>query len=74
MQGFGWLSEDDFVNHFAADVDPVMAKVMYQQPLAAAVFGDVMGVPAWKTQKGIQPLERRRRAASAAADILLIAR
>jgi pimeloyl-ACP methyl ester carboxylesterase len=51
MQGFGWLSEDDFVNHFAADVDPVMAKVMYavQQPLAAAVFGDVMGVPAWKT-------------------------
>ncbi len=28
-QGFGWLSEDDFVNHFAADVDPVQAKVMY---------------------------------------------
>jgi pimeloyl-ACP methyl ester carboxylesterase len=51
MQGFGWLSEDDFVSHFAADVDPVMAKMMYavQQPLAAAVFGDVMGVPAWKT-------------------------
>ena len=24
-QGFGWLSEDDFVNHFAADVDPVQA-------------------------------------------------
>ena len=23
--GFGWLSEDDFVNHFAADVDPVSA-------------------------------------------------
>src|SRR6202042_3371019 len=21
-QGFGWLSEDDFVHHFAADVDP----------------------------------------------------
>jgi hypothetical protein len=35
-QGFGWLSEDDFVHHFAADVDPVQAKVMYavQQPLA----------------------------------------
>ena len=51
MQGFGWLSEDDFVNHFAADVDPVMAKMMYavQQPLATAVFGEVMGVPAWKT-------------------------
>jgi pimeloyl-ACP methyl ester carboxylesterase len=51
-QGFGWLSEDDFVNHFAADVDPVRARVMYavQQPLAASAFGDVMGVPAWKTR------------------------
>jgi pimeloyl-ACP methyl ester carboxylesterase len=50
-QGFGWLSEDDFVHHFAADVDPVQAKVMYavQQPLAGSAFGDVMGVPAWKT-------------------------
>jgi pimeloyl-ACP methyl ester carboxylesterase len=50
-QGFGWLSEDDFVDHFAADVDPVRAKVMYavQQPLAASALGDVMGVPAWKT-------------------------
>src|SRR2546430_11492492 len=50
-QGFGWLSEDDFVNHFAADVDPVRAKVMYpvQQPLAMSAFGEVMGVPAWKT-------------------------
>jgi pimeloyl-ACP methyl ester carboxylesterase len=50
-QGFGWLSEDDFVHHFAADVDPVRARVMYavQQPLAASAFGDVMGVPAWKT-------------------------
>ena len=50
-RGFGWLSEDDFVHHFAADVDPVRAKVMYavQQPLAVSAFGDVMGVPAWKT-------------------------
>src|SRR3984957_3029631 len=50
-QGFGWLSEDDFVNHFAADVDPVKAKVMYavQQALGASVLGDVVGVPAWKT-------------------------
>ena len=24
-QGFGWLPEDDFVHHFAADVDPVKA-------------------------------------------------
>src|SRR5512133_309465 len=34
-QGYAWLPEDDFVNHFAADVDPVTAKVMHavQQPL-----------------------------------------
>ncbi len=52
QQGFTWLSQDDFVNHFAADVDPVKAKVMYavQQPLAASAFGDLMGVPAWKSQ------------------------
>jgi len=25
-RGFGWLSEDDFVNHFAADVDPTQAE------------------------------------------------
>jgi pimeloyl-ACP methyl ester carboxylesterase len=51
-RGFNWLSEDDFVQHFAGDVDPVQAKVMYavQQPLAASAFGDVMGVPAWKTR------------------------
>jgi len=50
-QGFGWLSEDDFVRHFAADVDPVRAKVMYavQQPLAGSTFADIMGVPAWKS-------------------------
>src|SRR2546425_6567364 len=49
-QGFVWLAEDDFVGHFAADVDPVKARVMYavQQALAASTFGDVMGVPAWK--------------------------
>jgi pimeloyl-ACP methyl ester carboxylesterase len=48
-RGFGWLSEADFVNHFAADVDPIWARVMYavQQPLASSAFTDVMGVPAW---------------------------
>src|SRR3984957_5388308 len=51
-RGFNWLPEDDFVQHFAGDVDPVQAKVMYavQQPLAASAFGDVMGLPAWKTR------------------------
>jgi pimeloyl-ACP methyl ester carboxylesterase len=50
-RGFGWLPEDDFVKHFAADVDPVKAKVMHavQQPLAGSTFNDVMGVPAWKS-------------------------
>jgi len=50
-QGFAWLPEGDFVNHFAADVDPLKAKVMYavQQPLAASALGEVMGVPAWKS-------------------------
>jgi pimeloyl-ACP methyl ester carboxylesterase len=50
-QGFGWLSEDDFVNHFASGVDPVRANVLYavQQPLAVSAFADVIGVPAWKS-------------------------
>jgi pimeloyl-ACP methyl ester carboxylesterase len=48
-QGFGWLSEDDYVGHFAADVDPVQARVMHatQQPLAGAIFTTVAGDPAW---------------------------
>ena len=48
-QGLGWLPEDDYVHHFAADVAPVRARVMHaaQQPLAASTFGDVMGDPAW---------------------------
>ena len=50
-RGFGWLPEDDFVNHFAADVDPTRARVLYavQQALASSAFTDVMGVPAWKS-------------------------
>ena len=49
-QGFAWLAEDDFVSHFAADIDPTWARVMYsvQQPLAGSAFTDVMGEPAWK--------------------------
>ena len=50
-KAFAWLPEDDFVNHFAADVDAAKAKVMFavQQPLAASALEDVMGVPAWKS-------------------------
>ena len=50
-QGFAWLPEDDFVNHFAADVDPTKAKVMHatQQPLAGTALQEKMGTPAWKS-------------------------
>jgi pimeloyl-ACP methyl ester carboxylesterase len=39
------------VGHFAADIDPVKARVMdaVQQALAASTLEDVMGVPAWKS-------------------------
>ncbi len=49
-QGYAWLPRDDFVNHFAADLPPDEASVMYaaQQPLVASTLGDVVGVPAWK--------------------------
>ena len=49
-RGFVWLSEEDFVKYFAADVDSIKAKVLYavQQPLAATGFNEVMGAPAWK--------------------------
>ncbi len=50
-RGFGWLSEDDFVNPFAGDVDPTWARVLYaaQQPIALSAFDEVMGAPAWKS-------------------------
>ena len=50
-EGFAWLPEDDFLAHFAPDVDHAEAKVMYavQQPLHTSTFEDVMGTPAWKS-------------------------
>jgi pimeloyl-ACP methyl ester carboxylesterase len=50
-QGYAWLPEDDFTNHFAGDVDPVRAKVMFavQQPLAASALREAMGEPAWRS-------------------------
>jgi pimeloyl-ACP methyl ester carboxylesterase len=49
-QGYAWLPEDDFVHHFAADVEPRKAKIMHavQQPLAVGALSETMGVPAWK--------------------------
>jgi pimeloyl-ACP methyl ester carboxylesterase len=50
-QGFAWLPQDDFVKHFASDVDPVQAKIMsaVQQPLSGAALGEKMDTPAWKS-------------------------
>jgi pimeloyl-ACP methyl ester carboxylesterase len=47
-RGFAWMPEADFVEYFAADVDPVRARVMHavQQPLAVSALQDTMGVPA----------------------------
>jgi pimeloyl-ACP methyl ester carboxylesterase len=49
-QGFAWLPEDDFVGHFAADVDPTEARVLHavQQPISMSTFEYTMGVPAWR--------------------------
>jgi pimeloyl-ACP methyl ester carboxylesterase len=49
--GFAWLPEDDFVGHFAADVDPDAARVLHavQQPISLSTFEYTMGVPAWST-------------------------
>jgi pimeloyl-ACP methyl ester carboxylesterase len=50
-QGFAWLPEDDFVGHFAADVEPSKARVLHaaQQPISLSAFEYTMGVPAWST-------------------------
>ena len=50
-QGFAWIPEDDFVGHFAGDIDATKAKVMYavQQALSTTTLADTMGTPAWKS-------------------------
>ena len=62
QRGFGWLPEDDFVGYFAADVDPVQAKVMYavQQPLAMSAFGGGDGRPGLEDGAVLVPGRRRR--------------
>jgi pimeloyl-ACP methyl ester carboxylesterase len=60
-QGFGWLSEDDFVRHFAGDVDPVKAKVLYavQQPIAMSIFEEPMGRPGLEVAAVVVPGRHR---------------
>jgi pimeloyl-ACP methyl ester carboxylesterase len=50
-EGYAWLPEDDFVGHFAAQVDGDQARVMYavQQPAHTSTLAEKMGVPAWKS-------------------------
>jgi pimeloyl-ACP methyl ester carboxylesterase len=50
-QGFGWLPEADFVGHFAGDLDPAQARVLFavQQPISMSTFEYTMGEPAWKS-------------------------
>ena len=38
-RGFAWLSEDDFVNHFAADVDPITGTGDVRRAAAARAVG-----------------------------------
>jgi pimeloyl-ACP methyl ester carboxylesterase len=49
--GFGWLPEEDFVDHFASDVETSRARVLcaVQQGLSMGTFEDVISVPAWKS-------------------------
>jgi pimeloyl-ACP methyl ester carboxylesterase len=61
QHGFAWIPEDDFVNHFAADVDPVKAKVMFavQQPLQERSRGGD-GRPGVEVAAVLVPDRRRR--------------
>lgn len=50
-QGYAWLPESDFVEHFAADIAPEKARVLWaaQQPLHTACFADPIETPAWRS-------------------------
>ena len=62
QQGFAWLPEDDFVNHFAADVDPVEGQGHVRGPAAVALErprgGD--GRPGLEVAAVLVPDRRRR--------------
>ena len=63
-QGFAWLPEDDFVDHFAADVDPAQGAgscTRCSSRSRVRALGDVMGVPAWKSLPSWYLVADRRR-------------
>ena len=47
--GFGWLPEADFVEHFAGDLDPAQARVLYavQQPISMST-----STTRWASRRG----------------------
>jgi hypothetical protein len=46
---FARLSENDFVNHFAAEVDLIWARMKYALGASVSAFEEVMGAAAWKS-------------------------
>ena len=49
--GFVWVDGEAFPQVFAHDIDPAQARVMaaVQKPIAARIFGEKPGKPAWKS-------------------------
>jgi len=49
--GFVWIDPVEFTNAFAQDLEPAVARVLAvaQKPIAAKVFGEKAGPPAWKS-------------------------
>ena len=49
--GFVWVDQEAFPRVFAHDVDPAQTRVMaaVQKPIAAKIFGEKPGKPAWKS-------------------------
>jgi pimeloyl-ACP methyl ester carboxylesterase len=49
-QGFAWITQENYRDYFAADVDAVQANVMYatQHPFSTRIFGETIEVPAWR--------------------------
>ncbi len=50
-EGFAWITQENFLNYFAPDVNPPQANIMYavQQPFHTSIFGHPMDTPAWRT-------------------------
>ena len=67
QRGFVWLSEEDFVGHFAADVDRRQARVMWavQQPTRGIRVHRCDGGPGVEVAPELVPRGKRRRSTPA---------